>query len=181
MLDWFTSPSRQRRKAQELYGAVVAAARQRALFSTGGTPDTPEGRFELVTLFLFLAVDRLQREGAEGERLGQRLIEVFVTDMDDCLREMGVGDLSVPKKVQRAANAFYERGLAYRAGLQAVDETALQAAIARFVHKGSPSALTDKLASYIRSVAADLALTPSAAALTGHLTFPPFNAAEALT
>ena len=181
MLDWFTSRSRYRRKAEELYGAVVAAARQPALFSQGGIPDTPEGRFEAVALFLFLAVDRLQREGADGERMGQRLIEVFVTDMDDNLREMGVGDLSVPKKVQRATNAFYERALAYRAGLKAADSDELAAALTQFVYKGSPSARAGQLGHYVRNVAARLAQIPSVDASAGQLTFLPFHVTEAIT
>ncbi len=181
MLDWFTSRSRYRRKAEELYGVVVAAARQTALFSKGGIPDTPEGRFEAVALFLFLAVDRLQQEGAEGERMGQRLIEAFVTDMDDCLREMGVGDLSVPKKVQRAANAFYERALAYRAGLKAVGGDELAGALARFVLKGSPPTRAAQLGPYVRNVAAGLAQTSSREARAGQLTFLPFHVTEALT
>ena len=181
MLDWFTSRSRYRRKAEELYGVVVAAARQPALFLSGGIPDTPEGRFEAVVMFLFLAIDRLQREGADGERIGQRLIEVFVTDMDDSLREMGVGDLSVPKKVQRAANAFYERALAYRAGLKASGDDELAAALTRFVYKGSRPAGAGQLAPYVRTVAAGLAQTPSNEARAGQLTFLPFRVTEALT
>lgn len=181
MLDWFTSRSRYRRKAEELYGAVVAAARQPALFLSGGISDTPEGRFEAVALFLFLAVDRLQREGADGERMGQRLIEVFVTDMDDSLREMGVGDLSVPKKVQRAANAFYERALAYRAGLKSAGGNELAAALTRFVYKGLPSARAGQLSPYVRGVAAGLAQIPSVDARAGHLTFLPFHVTKAIT
>ena len=179
MLDWFTSHSRRRRKAEELYGVVVAAARQPVLFSKGGIPDTPEGRFEAVALFLFLAVDRLQQEGPGGARLGQHLIEAFVTDMDDCLREMGVGDLSVPKKVQRAANAFYERALAYRAGLKADGGNELAQALSRFLYQGSQPARAGQLSSYVRKVAAGLAETPSGQARAGELTFLPFHGTEA--
>lgn len=117
MLRWLTQRADNSRKAEELYGSVVTAARQPAFYETLGVPDTPEGRFELVVLHLFLALEVLRAKGTAAEGLVRRTIEAFVIDMDDCMREMGVGDLTVPKKVKRAAAAFYERATSYRRGL----------------------------------------------------------------
>ena len=123
MLQWFRRRAEARRRAQELYGSVVTAARQPSFYKDMGVPDTPEGRFELVSLHLFLALESLNRQRAAELDLTQRTIEAFVTDMDDCMREMGVGDLAVPKKVKRAAAAFYERAGAYRRGLSAAGKS----------------------------------------------------------
>lgn len=117
MLRWLRQRAETSRKAEELYGSVVAAARQPAFYGALGVPDTPEGRFELVALHLFLALEGLRGQGAAAEGLARRTIETFVIDMDDCMREMGVGDLTVPKKVKRAAAAFYERASVYRQDL----------------------------------------------------------------
>ena len=108
MLRWLRQRAETSRKAEELYGSVVTAARQPDFYGALGVPDTPEGRFELVALHLFLALEGLRGQGAAAEGLARRAIETFVVDMDDCMREMGVGDLTVPKKVKRAAAAFYE-------------------------------------------------------------------------
>ena len=74
----------------------MAAARHPAFYGDIGVPDTPEGRFELIALHLFLALEGMKDAGRIGRpKLSQRTIETFVTDMDDCMREMGVGDMAV--------------------------------------------------------------------------------------
>ena len=83
--------------AWELYRAAVQAARRPAVMLALGVPDTLDGRFELVTLHVALLLRRVQRAPALGE-LGQGLVDLFVADMDQSLREMGAGDLSVGKK-----------------------------------------------------------------------------------
>lgn len=119
MLQWFRRRAEASRRAEELYGGVVAAARHPAFYRDMGAPDTPEGRFELVALHLFLLLEGMTMQSPTETELAQRTIETFVTDMDDCMREMGVGDMAVGKKVKRAAAAFYERAAAYRKGLAA--------------------------------------------------------------
>jgi cytochrome b pre-mRNA-processing protein 3 len=140
----------------------VASARQPAFYEAMGVPDTPEGRFELIALHLFLALESLKGRGQTAADLSQRTIESFVTDMDDCLREMGVGDLAVPKKVRRAAAAFYERAAAYRQGLAAVAPADLEASLASYVFAGTPrnDASTGRLARYVREAVARLSSDP---------------------
>ena len=121
MLSWFSSEAQARRTALKLYGAIVTQARQPGFFAVHGVSDTPEGRTDMIILHLFIVLERLSgRHGGAQDR--PALSEIFVTDIDDCLREMGVGDLSVPKKVKRAAQAMGERCQAYqRAVTQAPD------------------------------------------------------------
>lgn len=114
MLSWFRSRAEVRQRAIDFYGAIVAQARSPVFFARHGVLDTPEGRAALIILLMFPLLERLQAGDEEDRRLARLMIETFVTDIDDCLREMGVGDLSVPKKVKRAAQALGERCLAYR-------------------------------------------------------------------
>lgn len=123
ILRWLRQRADNGRKAEELYGSVVTAARQPAFYDRLGVADTPEGRFELVAIHLFLALETLRGKGRAADELARRTIETFVIDMDDCMREMGVGDLTVPKKVKRAAAAFYERAASYRSELAASGST----------------------------------------------------------
>ena len=146
MRDWLTRPAGVRRKAGELYGMVVAAARNPDFYGVGRVADTPEGRFELVALHLFLIAERVAPVKPEGEALARHLIEAFITDMDDCMREMGVGDVVVPKRVKKAAAAFYERAGAYRTALAQPGSSAMGTALDRHVFHGTGAAASSKLA-----------------------------------
>ena len=135
MFEWLTGRHQDRAKAENLYGAVVTLARTPGFYSRFGVPDTPEGRFEMVVLSLFLTLERL-KSFPGSEKLVQSTIEAFVTDMDDCLREMGVGDLGVSKRVKRAAAAFYERAASYRPALATGDQAGMAAVLTQHVYLG---------------------------------------------
>ena len=79
---------------------------------------------------------RLEREPATVRALGQGIFDRFCRDMDESMREMGVGDLAVPRKMRRIGEAFYGRQAAYRAALAAADERPLAAALQRNVFAG---------------------------------------------
>lgn len=148
MFEWLTGRHQNRAKAENLYGAVVTLARTPGFYSRFGVPDTPEGRFEMVALALFLTLERLKSFSGQ-EKLVQGSIEAFVTDMDDCLREMGVGDLGVSKRVKRAAAAFYERAGSYRPALASADQAALAEALTRHVYSGHAGAQAPALAALV--------------------------------
>src|ERR1700719_2354758 len=141
-----------------LYGAIVAQARSPIFYAELGVPDTVEGRFDMVVLHLMLVLRRLLRE-PQGEgaapALAQGLFDAFCRDMDHNLREMGVGDLSVPKEMQRMGEAFYGRAQAYRTAMRAVGEEALAEVVVRNIYGGVPPipAAPARLAAYIREVA----------------------------
>ncbi len=119
MLGWLTTRNLMQRKASEIYGAVVAQARLPAFYGGGGVPDTMVGRYELIVLHMFLSMERLRTITPEPTDLLRLLVEHFVTDMDDCMREVGVSDLKVGGHVRRAAAGLYERIALYRAALEA--------------------------------------------------------------
>ncbi len=99
-----------------LYGMIVAQARLPCFYRDYAVADTVNGRFDLIVLHLALVLDRLFAEAAL-QPLGQGLFDRFCLDMDDNLREMGIGDLAVPKEMRRIGDAFYGRARAYRAAL----------------------------------------------------------------
>jgi cytochrome b pre-mRNA-processing protein 3 len=103
--------------ARQLYAAIVAQARQPAFYESGGVPDSVDGRFEMIALHGYLVLRRLRGGGAEAEALAQALVDTLFADLDASLREMGAGDLGVPRRIKRMATGFFGRVAAYDAGL----------------------------------------------------------------
>ncbi|MFN0190407.1 MAG: ubiquinol-cytochrome C chaperone family protein [Aestuariivirga sp.] len=154
---------RNQPQARPLYGAIVAAARHPSHYAELGVADTVDGRFEMVCLYLYLVLARLKGENREEFR--GELTDEFFADMDRALREMGVGDLSVGKKVRRMAESFYGRVRAYDAAGE--DEMALASALARNVYAESDARHAPVLAARARSVARKLASLPVEEVLAG--------------
>ena len=157
--------------AAAAYGAIVGQARTPALYTALGVPDSVTGRFEMVVLHAVLVIERLRAEGAEGAALGQRIFDNFVKDMDQSLRELGFGDLGVPKRMKKMGESFYGRAEAYSRTLGS--RTELAEAIARNVFPdSSTTADASRLAGYAMASAAVLAETPIAAIGAGTIAFP---------
>nr|MBA3812205.1 hypothetical protein [Caulobacteraceae bacterium] len=117
-----------------LHDGAVARSRQAALYERMGAPDTVEGRFEVLTLHVILLIDRLGRSDPAEASARQELFDVYLADLDGALREMGVGDLAVGKRMRKLGEAFYGRAASYEAALAALPEVApLEALIARTV------------------------------------------------
>ena len=113
---FFFNPFKNIKNAKEVkifYNNVVSLARNEDLYVKGGVPDTIDGRFELIVLHCHLFIKRLISIGHEEKLFSQRLINYMVTDFDRSLREIGVGDLSVGKKVKFMVSAYYGRANAY--------------------------------------------------------------------
>lgn len=104
----------QRQEWRPLYDAVVAEARRPEWYSGAGVPDTVDGRFDMLVLVLSLVMIRLERDGTWGREASARLTEVFVEDMDAHMRQWGVGDVVVGKKVGGLMGALGGRLGAYR-------------------------------------------------------------------
>ncbi len=125
--------------ADALYALAVARARAPVFYRDLGVPDTLEGRFEMISLHVYMLLRRL-KQGADGSRagggaIGQALFDLMFADMDRNLREMGAGDLGVGRRVKAMAQAFYGRIQAYDDGLAAGAEILAQA-VARNVYGG---------------------------------------------
>jgi len=156
-----------------LYGMIVAQARLPCFYRDYGVADTVNGRFDLIVLHLALVLDRLAEDPAL-QSLGQGIFDRFCQDMDHNLREMGVGDLKVPKEMRRMGEAFYGRSQAYRAAWAAKDDRLLVEAVERNIYGGSSaaSAAAPRLAAYVRDALRELGGQLSASLAGGELRFP---------
>ncbi|MEM1284104.1 MAG: ubiquinol-cytochrome C chaperone family protein [Pseudomonadota bacterium] len=118
-----------------MYQSVMDQARQPVFYAEWGVPDTIEGRFDMLITHAVLALRRLKivdpSRAEEAADRSQSLTDVLFKDLDRALRETGVGDVSVPKKMNKLASAFYGRGKSYGEALDARDEAALADALAR--------------------------------------------------
>ncbi|MES2984540.1 MAG: ubiquinol-cytochrome C chaperone family protein [Pseudomonadota bacterium] len=181
------------------YIALVAAARNPFFFTTAQVPDTIDGRFELIVLHQFLIQHRLvadaavrspagepersERGGAVAgaerplrealEQFGQFLSEAFFADMDRSLREMGIADTGVSKRIKKMGKSYHGSLQAYAAGLS--DAAVLRTALARnlygTVEQGDVAQL-DRMARYIETMTAQLAAIDTATILEGHYRWP---------
>ena len=118
-------------------------------------PDTFEGRFDLLVLHVGVVLRQLGRQGAAGEAVAQHLVDTMFARFDVAMRELGVSDIGVPKRMKRLAQAFRGRTAAYHAALESGSEAALCEAIDRNVLNGSGRALD--LARHIRRMDGALA------------------------
>jgi cytochrome b pre-mRNA-processing protein 3 len=177
MLTWLRARGRIGRIATKLYGSVVTHARDPAFYALYRVPDTPEGRFEMLLIHLYLVLERLKGEREAGAALSRSLVEAFVTDVDDSMREMGVGDLSVPRKVKKAAAALFDRVQEFRAAMAEAGSRKLVEALTHNVYglavaAGGCRDGAGAIAGYMREAAAALAAQESAEVLAGRIVFP---------
>lgn len=159
--------------ACRLYERVVAQAREPAFFAAVGVPDTLDGRFEMVALHSFLLLHRLKGEGRQAAELGQRLFDLMFADMDASLRELGVGDLGVGRRVKQMARGFYGRIAAYDSALRQEDAVLSEALRRNLFGTVRPAAgQLAAMAAYMRLSVAGLARQPIDALLAGKADFP---------
>lgn len=179
LLDFLSARDRgaRARSAAALYAAAVAQARNPAFYTGLGVPDSLEGRFELIVLHVHLLCRRLGGSGPEGAAMAQALFDAMFRDMDRNLRELGVGDPSLPRRMRAMIEAYYGRVKAYDAAL-AAGGAALAGALARNVYAdaGAPPAGAAALAGYVSKAAARLAAAAADELLAGRVAFPPLPA-----
>jgi len=157
------------KREQRLYGAIVAAARHVQFYEKMGVADTVEGRFEMIVLHLFLVLNRLKSEGVEDLR--QRLTDEFFSDMDRSLRELGVSDITVGKKVRKIAESYYGRVTVYHKALSA-SPGILEETISRNIYPdGAPEDSTKAMADYFSNAAKLLGSIPLEQIIQGELRF----------
>jgi cytochrome b pre-mRNA-processing protein 3 len=136
-----------KRAGERLYLDAARQGRAKALYADMGAPDTVDGRFELLTLHVILLVDRLKDAAPPAADVRQSLFDAYVSNLDGALREMGVGDLAVGKRMKKLGEVFYGRARAYEAAFLALpDGTGLRDILTRTVFQGSaadPALLMD--------------------------------------
>lgn len=144
--------------ATALYAILVEKARDPVFFSELAVPDTVNGRFDMLVIHAMLTLRRLRGGGAPAERVGKALLELLFKDMDQSLREMGVGDMGIGHHIKRMAKALFGRAEAYEGGLDADDAVALYAALKENLYRHAEAAdgQISAMADYLRRAALHL-------------------------
>lgn len=166
----------EKRAAQGLYAEILRQARLPVFYREGAVADTLDGRFDMIALHAILVMRRLGKAGGQGPAVSQALFDLMFLDMDESLREMGVGDLTVPKKVKEMGEAFFGRAAAYRAALDKADRAGLEEALARNLYRlplaGPRPAALPALTGYVLEIVLSLEAQLASGLFEGQVTFP---------
>lgn len=156
-----------------IYETIVAAARQPYFYSDIEVPDSPLGRYEMLSLHIFLFIRRIKGRSDALKSIGQEVTDEFFRDVDHSLRELGIGDSGVPKRMKKLARMFYGRVESYDKALENNDQTELATALARNIRPDN----TDwtggvALANYVEQVVLLLETQPDDVLASGTVIFP---------
>jgi cytochrome b pre-mRNA-processing protein 3 len=144
------------------YSSIVAQSRQPRFYADWGVPDTVTGRFDMISLHVVLMLRRLRSDTAARD-LGQALVDFFFRDMDRSLRELGAGDLTIPKKVRNMSKLFYGLATALEPCLASGDTEGIAAVLRKNVYGGTDAPGAPELARYLVATAAEQAAKPISA------------------
>ena len=170
----FLAPKPTNDIARKIYVSLVEQARQPVFYLSFGVPDTPDGRFDMIVLHAFLLFRRFKRDPDRTEVLGQAVFDMMFADMDQNLREMGVGDLGVGKRIKGMAEGFFGRVEAYEKGLDDTPEALKKALKRNLFRKSAPSdSQISAIMAYVLSQAARLDRVDTESLLAGEVTFEP--------
>ncbi|MGI9414516.1 MAG: ubiquinol-cytochrome C chaperone family protein [Hyphomicrobiales bacterium] len=175
MIKLWSRNASQQQAADTIYAAIVAQARHPGFYRDAHVPDSIDGRFDLLVLHAFLFLRRLKGEGEAAGELGQLVFDTMFADLDQNLREMGVGDLGIAKRVRKMASAFYGRTAAYDEALDGygADPEALEGAVKRNMFPESDEAPgAGPVAAYMAECDRALAAQETARLLEGTVSFP---------
>jgi len=158
----------------ELRAEIAAAARRPALYEALKAPDRMDVRFELLTLHAGLVLRRLVSAGGLGHDLAQDLVNSLFMHFEDTLRERGMSDIAVSKRLKAMREAFYGRSAAYAVALDSKSPAELEAAVARNVYgaRQGRAPMAGSLAVYVCAIDAALAAVPLDTFLAGRFRYP---------
>lgn len=166
-------PRRSVAAGRLLYSAAATQARRPVFYTVLETPDTANGRFELYTLHVILLLRRLKGGGEQAAETAQALFDTYIGALDEALRESGVGDLSMAKKMRKLGEAFYGRVRSYDEALDALPQRgALHALIARTIYADAAEVDADRLTDYAVEALDGLSGQPDAQILAGQVIWP---------
>lgn len=174
MLKRLFKPKPAQIAGRALYARVVAQARTPALYTEFGAPDSVEGRFELYSLHVYLLLERLKGQGPQAADTAQAVFDTYISALDHALRELGVGDTVVGKRMRKLGEAFYGRVKSYEQALAALPaRELLEALVARTVYAGLDPGKVPALADYVIAQKEALAGQPLERLNAGDVTWRP--------
>jgi cytochrome b pre-mRNA-processing protein 3 len=154
-----------------VYNSIVAQSRRPVFYAEMGVPDTVTGRFDMISLHMALLFRRLRHGPQSAKDFSQAVFDLFFKDMDRSLREMGVSDLGVPKKIQKMGNLFFGLLAAMNEAMDRNDAEALAGVLARNVFDGQDTPHLRALADYVVARDAELSAQSVEAIAAGVVTF----------
>jgi cytochrome b pre-mRNA-processing protein 3 len=174
LLSFLSRGQERSRRGAFIYSAIVEQARRPQFYESLDVPDTIDGRFDLIVLHAGLYLPRLKAVRTEGKALAQSAFDQMFVNFEHNLRELGVGDMGVPRRVKGMVSAFYGRVTAYEAAIQDGDVEALRAALQRNVYRGAEVAPPNvhALANYVRAAHEALKAAADADIAAGTFAWP---------
>ena len=136
MLRFWRKP-RERSAVDILHGEIVDAARRAEFYGPGALPDTVQGRFEALVLHVLVVLRRLRQLPPPADELAQELVDAVFSHLEIALRETGVGDFGVPKRMKKLGQAFYDRAAEYDPLIGGADVAGLARAVAARLDVGA--------------------------------------------
>lgn len=172
MLSAFFKRSSSKTSPQQLYGSVMTQARTPEFFTDFGMPDTVMGRFDVLSLHIYLLARRFREEGSPiAMDLSQEVFDLYVYDVERALRELGIGDTSVPKKKKKMIRSFYGQIDDFDEAINASDASEISAkAQSRYLSE-TENPNPQKLTAYILKTEAHLKEQSMKALLLGEVTW----------
>jgi cytochrome b pre-mRNA-processing protein 3 len=154
----FRKNNPNRATIERQYAILTSKARDPWFYQAGSVPDTVMGRFEMLAVVLILYFRRSGQSGPVVREIAQKIVEAFFEDLDHSMRELGIGDNGVPKRMKKLAAMFYGRVDSYGRALENADGVALETALRRNIHpENADQALSmRRLAHYMLEVDRDL-------------------------
>ncbi|MEP3437085.1 MAG: ubiquinol-cytochrome C chaperone family protein [Hoeflea sp.] len=170
----FKRKKANRALVEQQYDSLTEAARSPVFYEAMDVPDTVMGRFEMISVHLFLYLRRTASSGPAAKGISQDIVDAFFEDVDYSIRELGVGDPSVPKRMKKFARMFYGRAKSYGQALDDGDAVALAEALRRNIHPDLHEAVPSmqSLADWMARTERQLEDVPEEALAAGRLAFP---------
>jgi len=159
---------------EQQYLRITGAARSPVFYEAMDVPDTVMGRFEMISIHLVLYLRRTRSAGPAASGIAQDIVDAFFEDVDHSIRELGVGDLSVPKRMKKFARMFYGRAQSYGQALDEGDDAALAVALRRNIHPdhAETAPTMQSLSAWMSRTARQLEGTAEETLAAGLLEFP---------
>ncbi len=156
---------------RDVYVRVVSQARQNVFYARWSVPDSVTGRFDMISLHLCLVMRHLKGGPEEAREFSQDLFDLFFKDMDRSLREMGAGDMAVPKRIQKMGELFYGMLASLDGALTNGDSAALRATLSRNIYNGEDVSGLEELTRYVERTMAMLQKQEIAQIVSGKIHF----------
>ena len=161
------------KSARALYASIEQRSREPVFYADYAVPDTLDGRFDMIALHVGLLIDHVRTLGPDGQRIAQAIFDEMVLRMEQSCRQLGIGDLGVPRQIKKMMQALQGRAVAYAESIKA---NTLDAALQRNLYAtvDAPSgAVLNGMADYIKSYKHQIDQTSIDVIKAGQFNFPP--------